>query len=189
MAIVYDYSFSGGTPITLNSDEAISRALRNFLTSNPSDFIKNESGGVINSAIFKNMNQTNFISIRFKIKNAIVNGFTPEISLSGIEIVPDYENRLFTINISFRSPFTGSTIQTNIFTKDLSDREREYSIINIPYIGDNLINFSRMKKFQLQHQKLVIDQSDNKYYFGNYLLQNLTSSSAELNQVVNILNA
>ena len=175
-------------PKLLNTDESVSQALRNFLTSRPDDYIHGSSGGIIHSLMFKNLSPSNIMNATFRLKNAIVTGFTPKVSLIDIIIDKDIALRAWKITVFFQSPFTNKPVATQILIKDFSDREREYGQIIVEYTGANLVQFSQMKKIMTPQYRMVYDQNLAKYTFGQYVLNNLTTGSPEFAQVETILN-
>lgn len=86
------------------------------------------------------------------------------------------------------SPFTGQLIPVPLFVKDLSDRQREFTLQSVFYSGDNLIRFATDQKVKNPQNKMILNSTTNKYTFGKYSLENLTQTSTEYAQVLSILN-
>lgn len=193
MAEVFDISSEDvydefGKPKELGQDEALSQALKNFLTSAPDDYIRSNSGGVIQTSLFKLLSARNVAALSFRIKNVLYNDFTPRLRLAGLYIEPDPKRRLWKITIAFYSPFTKNIIQTPIFVKDLSDRQREFTYQSVFYEGNNLVRFAQDQKFKTPQNKLTLKNTTGKYVFGNYSLETLTPESDEYNEILEILN-
>lgn len=175
-------------PEELDQDAALSQALKNFIMSGPDDYFYTNSGGLIRQSMFKILSLKNAAILKFRLKNAIVNEFSPAISLAGISLDPDPNNHLWKITIAYYSPYTGNIVQTPIFVKDLSDRERDFALQSVPYVGDNLIRFAQQQKAMNPNRRMILDSTSNTYVFGKYSMANLTNTMPEYAQVLQIFN-
>ena len=170
----------------LNQEEAIKQSLKDFLTSSPSDFIfGEENGGIIKSLLFRQLNDSNVQNAKYRIKNAIINGFFPAIIPSNISVEKDTIRRAWIITIGYQSPISGTPQETQILIKGFSDREREYKMIEIPYMGQNLTNFARLQKFKYPNDKLQF--KEGKYIYNKYILINFNKYSSNFQEVSDIL--
>lgn len=170
----------------LDQEEAIKQSLKEFLTSAPSDFIFGEqNGGIIKSLLFKQLNDDNVLNAKYRIKNAIINGFFPAIVPSNIQVDRDLIKRAWVITIGYESPITGTPQETKILVKDFSDRDKEYKLIDIPYTGSNLTNFARLQKFKFPQDRLQF--KEGKYIFNKYVLINFNKYSSNFQEVSDIL--
>jgi hypothetical protein len=170
----------------LNEEEAIKQSLRIFLSSSPSDFIYGEeNGGVIRSLLFRQLTESNTIYAKYRIKNAIINGFFPTIIPTNIDIKKDTIKKSWVITIAYNSPITNIEQKLDVFVKDLSDRNNQYKLIDIPYTGENLVNFSRLQRFKYPDDKLIF--KEGKYIFNKFVLINFNKFSSNFNQILEIL--
>jgi len=181
-----DYEENNFPADVLNQDDAISQALKLFLISAPDDFIyREDNGGIIKTMLFKQLNDSNVQNAKFRIKNAIINGFFPAITILNIDIQKDVNRKAWVITIVFQSPFTEVPQQTKILIKDLSDRDRDLKTVEIPYMGNNLTNFAKLQKFKYPDDRLLF--KEGKYTFNKYILINFNKYSDNFQEVSNIL--
>lgn len=170
----------------LNQEEAVKQSLRIFLTSSPSDFIfREDNGGIIKSLLFKQLNDSNVINAKYRIKNAIINGFFPAIVPTNINVEKDTRRNAWVITIAYNSPISGTEQDLQILVKDFSDRDREYKMVEIPYTGQNLTNFARLQKFKFPNDRLLL--KEGKYIFNKYILINFNKFSSNFQEVSEIL--
>jgi len=193
MTILMDIDLYGrentdGTAMEHLGDEAIKMALIVWLTSKKGEFVLNpEEGGILDVSLFKNLSTNKIPELTFKIKNAINNRFYPSIILEFISIEPNYEYRLWVINIAFRTSEAGSLQEVQIYTKDLSKR---LNVVyeNIEYIEENLRNFCLVQKTNMSGYKLVFNPENGNWEWGKYIFVNFSVSDPYYSEILQICN-
>lgn len=178
-----------GTAKEYYEDEAIKMALITWLTSKKGDFLMEPTeGGIIHDTLlFKNMTASKVSQVSFAIKNAINNGFVPDIDIRKILIEPDYENRMWIIEIYFTNPESGNHSEVQIFTKDLSQK-LTYTYEDVPFTEDNLYNFVRIKQVNIPDERLVFNPESGYWEWGKYRLINLTPSDSKFSDILSLIN-
>lgn len=180
-------SFSG-TALELLQEEAIHNAIILMLTAKKGEFIYNShEGGIIDELLFKPMTTTSIERAKFKIRNAIVNHFTPSISIQNIDIVPNYEQRYYTIEIIYEGIFTREEEKVSFFTKG-SFKNVYLKYIDIEYIEENLKNFCMLKKSSIPDAKLLLNSDEGLWVWDKYRLINLTDSDSHFAEILAICN-
>ena len=172
---LYGRENTDGTAMEHLGDEAIKMALIVWLTSKKGEFVLNpEEGGILDVSLFKNLSTNKIPELTFKIKNAINNRFYPSIILEFISIEPNYEYRLWVINIAFRTSEARSLQEVQIYTKDLSKR---LNVVyeNIEYIEENLRNFCLVQKTNMSGYKLVFNPENGNWEWGKYIFVNFST--------------
>lgn len=148
--------------------DAVNNALNLFLTSKKGDFLYNPgAGGILDTPLFKSMTPQMFEMLRFNLRNAITNYFTPFVTINSIDIIPDYNNHILEIKVTYKTD-TGSTQQTTVFVNaDFHTKHYEYT--NVEYVGENLLNFCQIKKSDMTSEILTFDDTDNLWKYGSYI--------------------
>lgn len=186
---IYGREDSKGQPLVYYDEEAIKNALYLWLTSKKGDFIKNPSlGGIFDKSLFKNLNKKNLSLLKTRITVALEE-FTPAITILGLSVEPDYENRLWEINIQYKTALTNKAQALSIYTKDMSKRiSLEY--VEVDYLGDNLKNFCIIKKPEMKGSILEFDVERDRWKWGSYLLNpEFGTSSDNFEEILTICNA
>ena len=176
-----------GSAVEYLDNDAIGNALYLFLTSKRGDFLYNPgAGGVLDTPLFRTMTDEMLMILRFNIMNAITNSFTPQVRIQTIQIIPDKQNRILEINISY-STANGNIQNTTVFVNaDFHTKDFEYT--NVEYVGENLYNFCQIKKSDLMGQPLELDPTDDIWKWKNYCLINLTTNDSYFEQILLLCN-
>lgn len=185
---IYGYENGDGSPVIHYDDAAIKNALTLWVTSKKGEFLyAPRSGGILDPLLFKNMDPNKLQMILFGIKNDIVTAFTPAINLVGLDVKPDYENRLLEISIQYASKTTGQIEEVLIYTKNIySITEQEFQ--DVTFTGLNLKTFCLMKKPDMEGKILSYDENNLKWQWGIYTFSNLTEADPYFSEILAICN-
>lgn len=193
MATLHDIDIWGrndeqGNPVEYFDQAAIKNALTCWLTSKKGEYLNNPiEGGVLDYALFKTMNDENLENLHFKIKNALINRFTPTLEIVKIELVPNYEERYLEININYINPINLQQESVSIYVNTFNPETRfEYQ--DIEYTGINLRNFIIIKKTDNAQHKLLFDPQLNCWVYGYFKLINLTTEDPYFEEILRICN-
>lgn len=193
MAELFDISATdeyneNNQPKELNQEEALQQALKLFVLSDEDDYIRSTSPGLIKTFLFKQLSNRNKTQLIFRLKNTIINEFTPAIYLQSINVTQDPVKLLWKISITYISPYTGVPKKVDILVKDFSDRQREYQTIPINYTGVNLEQWARQKKIMMPDTKMLYNKDTEKYSFGIYVLNDFYPGTSNFATIQAILN-
>lgn len=178
-----------GSALEFFDEEAIKNAVKLWLTSKKGEFLyQPEEGGVLERALFKNMEGDSMTLFLFTLKNAMINNFAPSITPLSIELVPNYETRLLEIEITYRNNTTDSIQTLNILTKDVP-KITEQLYQDVLYTGENLKMYCLMKKPDMDGHLLVYDPSNSVWRWGLYNFVNLVETDAFFNEILSICNS
>lgn len=87
--------------ITIKNETAIARSIRNLVFTIPGERFFNENlGSRISNSLFENFNSVSASIIKDEIKNTIQN-YEPRVDLISVEVLPNYDEYLFDINITY----------------------------------------------------------------------------------------
>lgn len=192
-SLYHDITITGeenpdGSCKELLEDDALKNALLLWLISKRGEFLKNPGdGGLLDSLMFKTIDENRIQQVAFSIKTSIFNNFFPALRLTDLQITPEYELRAWKIEITFQSPISGASQTAILYTRDLSTTP-SFIYEEVDYEDDNLINFIKLKKIDMK-KKLVIYNSDfGCFTWGKYKLINLTPTSSNLSEVLELAN-
>ncbi len=185
---VFGNENADGTPKYYLEEEAINSAFTAWLGAKRGDFIRRPMlGGLLDTLLFKGLNQRTGSQIAFTIQNAIANEFIPEITLVDLSVTPDYENRLWKIDIKYKNPFSNQVESIAIYTKDLSSKE-SFDYVSIEYIGNNLYAFCETKLPSMGNELIVYNEDREKWIWGQYELTNFDSDDPRYNDILTLVN-
>ena len=87
--------------IAIKNETAISRSIRNLITTKPGErFFNPLLGSQVTGLLFENVDKLTASTITDEIKITIEN-FEPRVELTDVDVVPDYNNGEFNVNIRY----------------------------------------------------------------------------------------
>jgi hypothetical protein len=177
-----------GTALEYYNADAIANALTLFLTLKKGDLLLNPNdGGIIDSAVFKSLNDANIQKFGFQIKNAIISYFAPLIELQAINIVPDYENQILEYDITYKD-LTTFTINTVTIYTNTSYQYQNFTFTEVEYVEQNLLRFIMLQKTGDISQRLLYNADDGFWYYGKFKLTNFTQADIYFDQILAAAN-
>jgi len=173
MSVMQDIDLYGrdntdGTPITYYSANAIKNALTQWANSRRGDYLMQPgAGGALDNFAFKTLTSENILILKTQLLTALVNQFSPSITVLDITIEPDYQNRITEIEVTYSIPDEGVTDSVSLFINSaFSTVSFEYEIVN--YIEHNLLEFVTIKKPDQSSNRLIYDYDLDSWKFGKY---------------------
>lgn len=185
---VYGSQNQDGTGKLLYGDDALSNAITFWLTSKKGEFINDPNrGGPLDNIIFKNLNE-NTGRLESIIRTRINENFSSVINLRQVKVSPDYENRLWIIDIAYTSLLTQETKQLEVLAATDSAPQPRPSIVPVPYTGENLLNFILIKQVEQPQEKLLYNEDSDTWDWGVYRLSQFTQTDPQFSTVLQIIN-
>jgi phage baseplate assembly protein W len=87
--------------IEIKNETAIARSLRNLvLTSQGERFFNQNLGSRVSRSLFENIDEISAGIIKDEIENTI-NNYEPRVELISVDVIPNYEEYLFSVNIVY----------------------------------------------------------------------------------------
>jgi len=87
--------------ISIKNETAIARSIRNLIFTLPGErFFNQNLGSRISNSLFENINNTSAGIIQDEIENTIQN-YEPRVDLISVEVLPNYEEYSFDVNITY----------------------------------------------------------------------------------------
>jgi phage baseplate assembly protein W len=87
--------------IGIKNETAIARSLRNLvLTFQGERFFNQNLGSRVSRSLFENIDEISANIIRDEIENTI-NNYEPRVELTSVNVIPNYEEYLFNVNIVY----------------------------------------------------------------------------------------
>lgn len=87
--------------IDIKNETAIARSLRNLvLTSQGERFFNQNLGSRVSRSLFENLDEISAGIIKDEIENTI-NNYEPRVELISVEVIPNYDEYLFSVNIVY----------------------------------------------------------------------------------------
>jgi len=87
--------------ISIKNETAIARSIRNLIFTLPGErFFNQNLGSRISNSLFENINNTSAEIIQDEIENTIQN-YEPRVDLISVEVLPNYEEYSFDVNITY----------------------------------------------------------------------------------------
>lgn len=87
--------------IVIKNETAIARSIRNLVFTLPGERFFNENlGSRISNSLFENLDDVSATIIRDEIENTIQN-YEPRVDLISVEVLPNYEEYSFDVNITY----------------------------------------------------------------------------------------
>jgi hypothetical protein len=184
---LYGEETSAGNPKTYSGIEAVKNAFKNYLLSDPGDYLYYPSvGGAIAQILHKNMTATILNNLTMSIKRQIENDFSG-IIINVLQFIPDYETGVLEFFISFS--VNGEQIDTSLYFDQKITEAIKYEYTYIEYVGENLLNFCINKKPDMGSNTLGIDNSLNLFRWGEYVFQNFTPADEYFAEIYAICNS
>lgn len=185
---IYGRNNTNGTAMEYFDEDAVKNALTLWLTSKKGEFLRNpDAGGVLDNAQFKNIEGKSIKILLFRLKNALLLEFTPTVQLVNMIVTPDYEQRIWQVEIQYRNLLTNQIAQVYFYSKNLSSVQ-EQTEEDIEYIGENLRMFCLVKKPDMEGELLVYNDNDLVWKWGLYRFINFTTEDVFYNEILAICN-
>jgi len=87
--------------IVIKNETAIARSIRNLVFTLPGERFFNENlGSIFSNSLFENIDNTSAGIIQDEIENIIQN-YEPRVDLISVEVLPNYEENSFDVNITY----------------------------------------------------------------------------------------
>jgi hypothetical protein len=169
-------------------EDAIQSAFTTWITSKRGDYLNLPAdGGILDFSLFKNMNDETIEILTHQLRTSIINEFTPAITLQGLSITPDYQNRMWVMEIKYQNPLTLTSQTIQIFTKDLTKKiNQEYE--NIEYTGLNLRNWVAIVLPDMKGKLLIYDTEKESWRWSKFLLTKFTYSDSYFSEILALIN-
>jgi len=184
---VYGRNSTSGGALVHSDDYAISNSIIFFLTSSRGDYLyRPELGGILDNLLFKQLTVEKASYYQSIIANALKTQFGALATDIQVSIVPDYDNRLYKIDVFFTSVLSGEVNQVPIpLNMPKPELGRSYTPVDL--VDDNLLAFVYLQKETLS-DPLIKNQTDGLWYWGNFKLINLTESSSNFQEIFDTIN-
>ena len=179
-----------GTGLLHSGDDALSNALTAWLTTRRGDFVNRpDLGGPLDRLLFKNLGFADLDLLTFELKNQIRDNFEGVLQLLELSVIPDFENRLWRIEIAYRSSLTGNTNTLEVLT-DASETlpQPSISLIDVDFEGENLLNFVLLKIPEQPEERLSFDPDTELWNWGIYKLTKFSTNSENFDQIFALIN-
>jgi hypothetical protein len=193
MAVYQDVDLYGrdntdGTPITYYSANAIKNALTQWANSKRGDYLMVPgAGGALDNFAFKTLTSENILILKTQLLTALVNQFSPSITVIDISITPDYQNRITEIEVTYSIQEEKVTDSVSLFINTaFSTASFEYETVN--YIEQNLLEFVTIKKPDQMANRLIYDHEINSWKWGKFKFISLTPSDPYFTDILIVCN-
>lgn len=185
---LYGRNQGNGSPIVYYSSDAIKNALLQWINSKKGDYIMNPgAGGILDTFLFKTLNDENIFLFRTQLLTALTNRFSPSITNIEINVTPDYENRMVEIDITYTIPQEGVSDTIAVFLNSrYSKTSFEYE--DVALTGFNLKEFFTIKKPDQSSARLIYDYELNSWKWGKYKLTELEPTDPYFADILIIAN-
>jgi len=184
---VYGRNSTSGGALVHSDDYAISNAIIFFLTSSKGDYLyRPDLGGVLEGLLFKQITVEKANYYQSFISNALKSQFGALATDIQVSITPDYDNRLFKIDIFFTSVLSGEVNQVPV-NLNMPKTELGKTYTPVSLVDDNLLAFVYVQKPTLT-DPLIKNQSDGLWYWGNFKFTNFSESSSNFQEVFDTIN-
>jgi len=193
MARYHDISLYGeenpdGSAKELFDDDCIGNALVLWLTSRRGDFILSPTtGGILEDMVFKNMSNLNIELLVFKLQTEILLTYSDILSLSGIQVIPNYTERFLEIKISYQIISTKKDKTATIYI-DTAIKPEKFVYEDVLYTGQNLESFVLVTKSTMKGKVLQWNFDENSFVWGRFRLINLTDSDPYFSRILQTCN-
>lgn len=186
---IYGRNSTLGGGLLHTDDYAISNAIIFSLTADKGDFLYDiESGGILNEMLFNPMTVQNVNKYETLISNYIDEKFSLLVTDVRCQIKPDYDNRVYEINVGWRSLLTNNDNLAIFYTQYSGDVIGNNVIYDVYYEDDNLLAFVLLNK-DIIKDSLVKNIHDNKWYWGRYRLVNFNEGSSNFEDIYYTINS
>jgi len=185
---LYSRDNKDGTPVTYYAASAIKNAMNQWINSKRGEYLMNPfAGGALDNFAFKTLNPENFMTLKMRLMTALMNEFSPEVTIQALNIIPDYENRITEIEVVYSIPNEGTTDALSLFLNTkFSTNSFEYE--EVLYIEDNLLEFVTIKKPSISSSRLIYDYDLNSWKWNKYKLVNLLPTDSKFTDILIVCN-
>lgn len=185
---LYGRDDENGKAIEFFDEDAIKNALQSWLSLEKGGILKDpSSGGALDSFVFKNMSRENLNDLAFNLKNQFINNFSPALQFDQIQLDPDYENRILRISVIYTNPNTGyQSVASVLVNTSYATNNFEYKDIDL--VGEELLQFCMLNKYDQLDKKLLLSELDNIWYWGKYKFINFNISDEYFDDILLICN-
>lgn len=184
---IYDRRDANGLPLKIEDGNAIANAMQTFLIAKSGDYVNRpDAGGVLDIYEFKGLNR-NFTADAKEIKNILNNKFIGRATVSNIIIIPDFNTRILTIEVTITITKTQEEKTFNVYRKADIKYVNEPNYIEIPYEGDNLILFIQGELIEQPKSPLIYNTNLESWVWNNYNFINLSNNSDELQYLIEMI--
>ena len=196
MAELHDLDINGrelvnGTPYVLDEYESIEQGLKLYLSYQNDRLYYPEYKGVLKRLAFKQMNDRTLTPMKFDIQTDILNGFIPNITINQLDLVPDEQNKIMELKLSYTVNSTRKTNSAIFYVRNNNIVSTEkFNYQNIEYTDENLYNWVNSTRFnpEVQNKKLIYNYDENCWTWGRYRLNNLTDIDSYFSAILSLIN-
>ena len=184
---MYGAETSAGNPKTYTGIDAIKNAFRNYLLSDPGDYLYYPSiGGALSQISKKNMTASILNELTSSIRRQIESDFTG-ITITSLQFIPDYEANVLEFAVSFI--IAGEEVDVSLYFDQKVTSQTKYEYTYIEYTGENLLNFCINKKPDMETTSLGLDASFNVFRWGEYIFSNFSPTDEYFVEIMSVCNA
>ena len=185
---VYGRQNINGSPVEYFGVDAIKNSFNAWLTLNKGEILMNPSeGGALDSFVFKTLSDPKLTQLKIYLITEITKKFGNVLNLSGVELIPDYSNRLLEIQVNYSIPSENVSQSVSIYIdSNLEYQKFEYEAVS--YTGQNLLEFFTIKKPSIPDSRLIFDYSGNFWRWNRFKLINLQPTDPYFEQILIIAN-
>jgi hypothetical protein len=186
---IYDRRDANGSPLKIEEGDAIANAMQTFLLSKSGDYINNpDLGGILDVYDFKGLNR-NFVEDASRITSILNENFSDKAFVSNVGIIPDFPLRLITIEVTITIIKNREEKKFSIYRKADIKYIQEPNYIDIPYEGENLVNFIQGELLEQPKTPLFYNDKIEAWVWNNYKLVNLSNNSDELQFLIELITS
>jgi hypothetical protein len=186
---LYGRTDTSGSIRVHEQDMAISNAMIFFITSKIGDFIYQPTlGGVLDKTLFKLMTTQKTAELRKFFIQVISTNFGALINLNDVNVSPQNDTRTYLIEISYISKLTNNLNLVQFNTKQKVEPVTK-NYVDVPYVGENLLNFVLVKLIDLPGVKMVYDDTSGLWTWGPFKFTELVPTQYNFYTIFNIINS
>jgi hypothetical protein len=179
----------GGTIKEYYDRDALKNALTLWLMSKKGDFIDApDEGGILERFNFKNLTNETLEKMRFKIASKFNTRFSEVARLLNVSVKTNKTLRYTELYLTYRDLLNNTEETITIYPTDFA-KVSKTSYDTIEFTGENLFNFVKIKKPDMQTLKIVFNISENCWIWGNRLkFVNFDFSDLYFEQILSYIN-
>jgi len=114
----YKYTNANGELRPLYNEDALANAIKIWITSARGENIRRIDGGYLYAQLGKPMNSNTAEAIKNSLLLGFENDFTPNLTITTLEVVPDYVNKIWKIYIAGFTPIFNVGVNTAVAVKN-----------------------------------------------------------------------
>lgn len=184
---IYGRTDAQGGILVHEQDKAIANALVAFLTSRGGDYIYQPSvGGVLDAIPFKLMTGERSKQLKSFFNSVITDKFGGVTRLESVNVVSNEVTKTYKIGIEYTSLLTNNKVLVNFNTKQKPADKVVTTFVDVPYTGDNLLNFVLLHLIELPGVPLKKDDSTGVWVWGSWRLINLQDTQPEFAEIFDL---